>query len=134
MDRRLTAENLRCEIEKILTRFDISVNQIFTITSYNGRNMIKATEILQDGESENSEEEEDFLEDAIIKLKLGTVQSVRCAAHTLQLAVYSFLNDSGTDYIVRKMRDYMKNLRTLTHRFGIAALNLKWPVIDIPTR
>lgn len=134
MDRRLTAENLRCEIEKILNRFDISVNQIFTITSDNGRNMIKATEILRDGENENSEEEEDFLGDAIIKLKLGTVQSVRCAAHTLQLAVHSFLNDSWTDCIVRKVRDYMKNLRTPTHRFGIAALNLKRPVIDIPTR
>lgn len=27
----------------------------------------------------------------------------------------------------------MKNLRTPTHRFGIALLNLKRPVIDVPT-
>lgn len=59
--------------------------------------MIKAIEIIRHDESEDSEEEDFFVEDAFNKLKLGTVLCMRCAAHTLQLAVHNFLNDSGTE-------------------------------------
>lgn len=48
------------------------------------------------------------MEDTFNNLKLGNVQSVRCAAHTLQLAIHSFLKQPGTDWLVKKVRDYMK--------------------------
>lgn len=45
MHQRQTAENLKNELEGILNEFEISKNQIYSITTNNGRNMIKATEL-----------------------------------------------------------------------------------------
>lgn len=45
MHQRQTAENLKNELEGILNEFEISKNQIYSITTDNGRNMIKATEL-----------------------------------------------------------------------------------------
>lgn len=110
---RHTAINLRTEILNVLSTYDISVNQIYSITTDNGRNMVKAVQILRDDESE---EDETDLWPILDELKLGPVLSVRCAAHTLQLAIYDVLKDAKLSELIETVRDVVKILRTPTYK------------------
>jgi len=57
---RHTAAYLKEELEKVLEEFEIKKNQIYTITTDNGRNMIKAIELFSSDINE-VEENEEFL-------------------------------------------------------------------------
>lgn len=45
--KRTLSEELKQEVEKCLQKFGVSMNQIYTITTDNGRNMIKACNLIQ---------------------------------------------------------------------------------------
>ncbi|KAL7725304.1 hypothetical protein ACLKA6_012635 [Drosophila palustris] len=51
------------KIINILQDYDIELDQIFSITSDNGKNMIKAIEILNDETEESQESQESLLDD-----------------------------------------------------------------------
>lgn len=89
-----TAENLKLEIEKVLSDFDINKRQLYTITTDNGRNLIKAVELLNtNSDSESDSEEGNEFEDVVSEINFDNILSIKCAAHTLQLAVKDFLRD-----------------------------------------
>ena len=106
-------------IKETLDLYEVFVNNVFTSTIDNGANMLKMTGLLQD-EQEQSEDEssDDENNEIIIKdnddesgvdsdsdvsmeevvegnefhpIVCGILQCVRCAAHTLQLAVLDTL-------------------------------------------
>jgi len=64
--------NLSIEIENILDEFSISINQIYTVTSDNGKNVIKAIEYMnKDFEIEPSDDfdDDELAKDVIINIK-----------------------------------------------------------------
>ncbi|XP_076284711.1 uncharacterized protein LOC143211135 [Lasioglossum baleicum] len=61
-------------------------------------------------------------------------RSVRCAAHTLQLAVTDVLKDSDIAAIITNARRVCKKLRTPVFKSLLKALQKKKPIIDCPTR
>jgi len=123
---RHTADNLKEELENVLKEFEIKKSQIYCITTDNGRNMLKAVEIFSNENSNESEEDE---EEAINSEKFAetlmenvcseeqNIISVKCAAHTLQLAVKDYLSNTEKDEkIISRARDIVKTLRTPTFR------------------
>ncbi|XP_017085560.1 uncharacterized protein LOC108117563 [Drosophila eugracilis] len=128
-----TGLNLSSEIENILADFSISKQQIYTITSDNGKNILKAIEHLnEDPESALSSEDEN--EELVQEVRIFSIASIRCAAHSLQLAVKDFLNNDERSEIVENARKLVKTLRTPTFRLAIAATSLPLPINDVPTR
>ena len=110
MFERSTSENLKNLILNILREYDITVHNIYTITTDDGSNMLKLIQLLEDELSvSNSDIEEGeidhtflekynddfflegerlfFPEENDSELLIG----VRCVAHTLQLAVHDAL-------------------------------------------
>lgn len=65
-----------------------------------------------------------------------TILGVRCAAHTLQLAVNDALQNAaaGISSLIKKARKIVKKLRTQTFLYMLKKQNLKKPIIDCPTR
>lgn len=59
LQNRHTAINLKAEIEKLLEEFEIKKSQIYSITTDNGRNLIKTVELL------NCDSNNDFGQDDI---------------------------------------------------------------------
>lgn len=49
------------------------------------------------------------------------MQSVKCAAHSLQLAVKDYLDEVNKD-LLKRIRDLAKALRTPTYRFVVRKL------------
>ena len=113
-------------------QYNISLQQVYSVTSDNGANMLKAVTLISDiqerGESNEDatgEETEQTGEDVEkagedvgnqeeLKLQLDSVWPGhvlrRCAAHTLQLAVDDALKQASN--IIAKARHVAKRLRT----------------------
>ncbi|XP_064462638.1 uncharacterized protein LOC135373352 [Ornithodoros turicata] len=147
---RHTGKYLKSEVLDVLSMYGVRAEQVYSITTDNGANMIKAVELLREEELEetallaNDDEEEDSAQtgDYLSELEQAgsansdepLVQGVRCAAHTLQLAVHDALKNEEAQETVGKCRALTKLLRTQTMMSLIRKLQLKKPVIDTPTR
>lgn len=136
-----TAEYLKTVIIEVLTSFEINIQQIYTVTSDNGANMIKCTSILQselnltnqhiqevfgdtdvDDESESvmnglyeafKEMENECLSN--VNMNNGLLVGIRCGAHTLQLVVFDAIKkDHSVEMLLSKARSVCKKLRTPT--------------------
>lgn len=153
MFERSTSSNLCNIIINVLKEYKLSVKQIYSLTSDNGANMIKATKLLaqeQILDSYYSEDEDEDYETAVDVLRTidvcecednfhtmhsqGMLVSVRCAAHSLQLAVRDILKTEDLKNIVNKARLIVKKLRTTTILISIKREKLKKPILDCETR
>lgn len=164
-----TAENIRQEVHKILAEFHIDLDQVYTITTDNGANFVKAVELLrkdQDNSTQDdgdialsddescstdddddespviadwdTDDEEDFEEDddaettdepEEVLISDAILEGVRCAAHTLQLAVYDVIKSTGFKKKMEYVKKIAATLRTKkwrhifkVHRKSIATL------------
>jgi len=62
------------------------------------------------------------------------IASIRCVAHTLQLAVIDSLKGSTVEKLLNKVRILVKKLRNQTYLYLIKKEKLKSPVLDCLTR
>lgn len=91
------------------------------MTTDNGRNMIKATNIFDIEEDEveileNEDESNDLDEfENMFRSENIKVISVKCAAHTLQLSANDFLRTKKE--LIKKARQVVITLRTPKHRY-----------------
>lgn len=134
---------------KVLKRYDIKIKQIYAITTYNGRNMVKATELLGLQLEDEILLEEDIdvphFDENNLNQILGnpinnanetifSISSIKCMTHTLQLAVNDVIKTSFTKKIIEKAQDVVVKLRTQTLIALLKAKGLKKPVKNIVTR
>ncbi|XP_034475527.1 uncharacterized protein LOC117782615 [Drosophila innubila] len=131
LNKKHTATNLSAEIENILQEFSLMKNQIYSITSDNGRNIIKSIELLNEDTDDSYDDEEDEL---VHQVNVFSIASVKCAAHTLQLAVRDFFKNIFNASLIDEARKLAKALRTPTYRLLISNEGLPQPFIDVPTR
>lgn len=113
-----TAQNLQHEIENILKNYCISMKQIYSITTDNARNLLKCVDLLSQNGNDESEDDEEALTRAQLLtdgIAYENVVSIKCAAHTLQLAVKDFLATQSQSLIV-KARNLVKLLRSVLYR------------------
>lgn len=121
-----TAETIRDEIIRVLKEFEVPITQVYAITTDNGANYLKAARLINevqksfdvidydpdfeelDDETECYDEEERCLE--LITNALSN--SVRCAAHTLQLCVYDTTKQLGIKPAMDNIKSTAKQLRT----------------------
>ncbi len=147
LDGSSTAENIKREILCCLELFKIKIEQVFTITIDNGTNVVKASNMLNDEyiEIENHvaenfinsitcpSEEEKNIEDLVQSVgKVGDISTIRCVAHTFQLAINSFFIE--TQEIIQLVRNLAKELRCPRHKTLLKQHCLATPSIDNATR
>lgn len=134
---RHTAIYLKRVIKDVLDEYSINLNQIYTITSDNGANMVKCVDLLEtdliiesdyqkhfsncdeifdDLSDDPCEEILEKIEEAfrdVDEEESGILHSIRCGCHTLQLAVFDFIKKEKTvDKNLAKARHVVKLLRT----------------------
>ncbi|RVE42487.1 hypothetical protein evm_012859 [Chilo suppressalis] len=143
---RSTAEYLKEKLLYILRKFKINIEQIYSITTDNGANMVKIVRLLND-ELNDSDSDEEFNQDMEmepIQISLRSdsddtehaycITSVRCAAHTLQLAVNDAINEDESKCIVEEARAIVRKLRTPTMKNILQIAKKNKPILDITTR
>ncbi|XP_036342599.1 uncharacterized protein LOC118751881 [Rhagoletis pomonella] len=138
LKKRHTSHFLKEEILKCLQQFDIDLTQIYSTTSDNGANMLKASKLLQqdmidlqnDECETTSENENDDYE--LVHNRLNSVLAVvRCAAHTIQLAEYDSFKEMQNK--LEECRKIVKLLRA-SIRSCINSADIRLPPIDNITR
>lgn len=144
-----TSKNLAKEIIAILEKYNIRLNQIISITSDNGANMIKATKILSqsyisDIDFEGTEEVDKNIDyttkienfEASEELHVGNIQICRCAAHTAQLCALDVSKKAYIKSYLLQCRNMTKYIRKPSngYREAFEFRKLKLPQLDCPTR
>ena len=138
-----SAYNLKEDIKRIISTYGLNLRSVYSVTTDNASNMVKcvklmAEEIEADHPSEFEEDRDD--EDATLENLLISedasleIKGVRCAAHTLQLAVCAVIKKDPYVDIIRKVRELCKFLRLPSMLLPLKALGLQKPPIDYPTR
>ncbi|XP_051862744.1 uncharacterized protein LOC117577396 isoform X2 [Drosophila albomicans] len=128
---------MKNKILEILDDYDISLDQIYSITSDNGRNMIKAVQVLNDATEESLYEEDIESENLLNELdsiELANIHLVRCAAHTLQLCVFDVNRTKEIADKISACRTLCKSLRTETYRRVLIENEKNIPSLDVATR
>ncbi len=103
--------------------YGLDRNQIYSFTTDNGSNMVKAVQFMNDNvndDEEENDEENDYEGDAqheeeliqeIEEICSFTIRGFRCASHTLQLAILDVINNSTVQKMLNKFRSVIKHLR-----------------------
>lgn len=140
-----TAKNLKTKLLEILQRYDISIEQVHSITTDNGANMLAAarqlrqlfTETMLSGAQSESEAfgagEGDYEFPEGLETELSDqFNIVRCAVHTLQLA----LNDvvKSTDSNIKNITEFCKHLKKIKYKAFMDFHKASYPPLWSPTR
>lgn len=149
-----TAVHLADVVIGILNEFEVSLDQLFSVTTDNAGYMLLSSEILdeiakEDGDAtEPMELTEDVIEEEFYRQLLKEteeeflnkampehVKSIPCGAHRFQLAIQdAFAKSSQADKIIGKVRAIMIKLRTPNLFNALTEQNLNKPFIDNKTR
>ncbi|KAE8742106.1 hypothetical protein FOCC_FOCC012380 [Frankliniella occidentalis] len=136
-----TAEHLKDTILRILRKFDISVKNVISVTSDNGGNYLLAGKLLHLEDTEVIEDLRDIEPegDDRLDVELSTddepIQSVRCAAHTLQLAVDEAMKRiTDVKPTLDAARQLSRFLRTPSNVRQLEAAGKSLPLLDVATR
>lgn len=143
---RQTAQCLKTKILELIESYGVLVTQIFSVTCDNGANMIAAVKLLkneiaeqsaamsQDDEDEDDtqpEKDEEFLDELNGELQ-DKLNLVRCAVHTLQLAVLEVVNKSNKS--VKEITAIAKKLRNIKYKANFEIQGASFPPIWGQTR
>lgn len=127
-----TAVYIKDEVMKCLKTYGIDISQVYSNTTDNGANVIKASNLLQEEQAEELFEDQndstDQCDEQIHKSIASVFSVVRCAAHTIQLAANDVIKNLTQ---IAECRDVVKALRRLVRN---SESSLKMPTIDNITR
>lgn len=157
MTERATGTEIRKVILDNLQKFGIKEENIYTLTSDNGVNVVKAGEIMRqnygtvdddcneedvDDEISAENEESDYsgigqLDESLrhVSTAADGVVSVRCAAHTLQLCVHDLINkNQNIKSLLTRVRKVVKKTHTQNMRLVFKQNKMPLPKLDCETR
>ncbi|XP_062549966.1 uncharacterized protein LOC134214657 [Armigeres subalbatus] len=141
---RQTARFLKSQILEVAKSYGIGVDQIFSITCDNGANMLAAVRqlkqemelLISDSNDVNDMETLDT-ESHEFTAALNTelqenLNLVRCAVHTLQLAILDVVNKSNAS--VKAVTDIAKKCKQVKYKLSFKTANITYPPVWGPTR
>lgn len=118
---RHTSQYLKSEVEKILLSYQCKLAQVLCCTIDNGANMVKCINLLEMAQETASEIElndtvdEDLTTDVERSMQgIGILRCVRCASHTLQLAVNDVIKVEEISCHIKSIRDKIKKAKSVT--------------------
>lgn len=144
-----SAANVKTEIVLTTAEYKVPTGNIYTVTCDNGANMILASHLISEEQEEavgGDESDEDIPFDCRALNEEGwqagcsdsvsnTCQCLRCAAHTLQLAIeHALKNCKESQAVLTKVRAAVNLLRSPTSRRMLAKEKLSVPTLDNTTR
>lgn len=158
-----TAAYIVSMVKQNLLEFQINLEQILSVTTDNGRNIIKSVTLLDElyqheihqnlisGTEDDLDNEEfddinlDQNEHDVLLFRVqqslsniqpsDLIHNVSCAAHCLHLVVkHGIENCESAKNIIAKSRNLAKKLRTPTYRNKLKEANYNMALIDVETR
>ncbi|XP_037950632.1 uncharacterized protein LOC119681494 [Teleopsis dalmanni] len=144
-----SSRNMATEIINLLSKYNVNLNQVVSITSDSGASMIKTTTILSHCSSFNEFYEENEVEEAndvylknielfeyTSDIQFGDIQICRCAAHTAQLCALDVTKNPNIKTYLMNCRNLVKFIKKNSNDYSqiFELRNLALPQLDCPTR
>lgn len=127
------SDNIKRQLESILTKFGLTFEKIYNFTVDNGANVVCAARLIETEVLSQSEElSEDVLDDESFNSNLAACS--RCAAHTLQLSVTDVLKPMDRNSNLITIRNLCKLAKTVRFRFIFEERGIPLPQGDVITR
>lgn len=132
-----TGVYIKSIVQNILQRYNIDLQQIYSITTDNEANMIQFVEALETDVKEeyiatrDHFEENVFGSEDVLPPKLN---GIICAAHTLQLVIRDSVKSAELNEFVSECRELVKKLRVPSVTSMLKDNKIKKPELDCPTR
>ncbi|XP_017024406.1 uncharacterized protein [Drosophila kikkawai] len=133
----LTELCLKNKIVETMESYGIQMDQIFSITTDNGKNMATAIELLNENaaaESVNDEDNGEYFMELLNSMTFPNVPLLRCAAHTLHLCVHDVNRQSEFSQKFSSCRQMCKVLRIGKYRRTLMQEDKPIPTLDVPGR
>lgn len=146
MTARATGAEIQATLLASMRKLGIREQQIYTLTTDNGSNVVKAGKLMQEDaavDDEASDSEADTPEDNYklsdelrsVTVAAKSVTSMRCAAHTLQLSVHDVINSNEhVKEVLVKVRKIVKKTHTQNMRLMFRQNGTSLPKLDCDTR
>lgn len=161
---RHTATNLKDEVYQKLAELNIDINQVYSVTVDNGRNMVKMVHLMEkdttedieqyldssvDGSMQKTDEEtpngvdgledyddtmEGFLNDLNDLICGHQVACIRCGAHTVQLVVSDVCKDEVHQRNIKAITKIVVAFHNTKYKNFFEVSGGKYPSIPGPTR
>lgn len=145
-----TGLKLAIAMKNILTTYGVSVDNVYAITSDNGKNMLSCIDIFKlfqshqiDDYLDTDPEKIDYeLLETLVKTQLNLIENwnqeyilhgIKCSAHTMQLSLKDIVKSIENEF-VNECRAYARLLRTPTIKKLLKEKQLKQAIIDCVTR
>ncbi|XP_062551259.1 uncharacterized protein LOC134216373 [Armigeres subalbatus] len=141
---RQTAKFLKTKIMEVVLSYGVVVGQIFSVTCDNGANMLAAVRLLKQEfellacDSENIDEMEradheahEFVAELGNELQ-ENLNLIRCAVHTLQLAILDVINKSNAS--VKIVTEIAKKCKHVKYTLSFDTAQVSRPPVWGPTR
>ncbi|XP_037805572.1 uncharacterized protein LOC119599738 [Lucilia sericata] len=126
LTQQLTSEYLKNIILEVLNSYEINLNQVVTITTDNGADMVKADNDLNDDISSSSSDEVCMDYD----LPMDNITNVRCGTHILQLCAAEVMKSTDIKQKLDSIRALIRKLRTQKYINSIKCGDYKMPSLD----
>lgn len=146
VNERQTAEFLKSKILEVVQSYEVPVSQIFSVTCDNGANMIAAVKLLkkemahailaslidEDNEGELCLDFDDAFLESLNSEFENSLNLIRCAVHTLQLAILEVVDKSNDS--VKAVTAISKKYRNIKYKAHFQHHDAKYPPIWGATR
>ncbi|XP_058449285.1 uncharacterized protein LOC131429252 [Malaya genurostris] len=146
---RQTAAFLKDKVLAILARYDVTLLQVFSITVDNGANMLACIRQLKDEfeapilslydeieesdvANETAQEVADNITNDFNDQARENLNMVRCAVHTLQLAILDVVNKSNEK--VKQITEIAKRCKNIKYKTSFEYHHAKYPPVWCQTR
>lgn len=143
VQQRQTASFLKSKVLEIINGYGITIEQIFSVTCDNGANMIATVKLLkreletemlrcEDAEEDAANDTEQKFLESLTEEFQGQLNLVRCAAHTIQLAILDVVNKGNEN--VRQITDVVKKCKQIKYRTSFELYHASYPPVWNQTR
>ncbi|XP_065084689.1 uncharacterized protein LOC135706932 [Ochlerotatus camptorhynchus] len=138
---RQTARFLKSKILEVVNSYGVGINQIFSVTCDNGANMLAAVRQLKqeiellalDSEYTEEQDKEDHeFTTALNNEFKENLNLVRCAVHTLQLAILDVVDKSNAS--CRRVTDIAKKCKQIKYKPSFELVKASYPPVWGQTR
>lgn len=140
---RQTASFLKTKVLEIIHSYGIKIEQIFSITCDNGANMLATVKLLkheleaemmnwEEAEADPGDDTEKKIFESLSEDFQGQLNLVRCAAHTMQLAILDVVNKTNEN--IKQITDIVKKFKHIKYRTTFEHYNASYPPVWSQTR